>query len=114
MVAHRQKAQGHGVLLPRGEPAVGAAGTDDNGGAFFMRDEPIMVVLEVTYDRRVVCLKRAYIHLKFPLPGEFTAPLYKIEAQQSGFDFERKKEGADTKLLRLLRKPQKRSAASFF
>jgi hypothetical protein len=68
-----------------------------------MRDEPIMVVLEVTYDRRVVCLKRANIHLVFPLPGKLTAPLYKIEAQRSGFDFERKKEGADAELLRLLR-----------
>ena len=79
-----------------------------------MRDEPIMVVLNVTYDRRVVCLKRADIHVFIPLPGKLRAPLYKIEAQRSGFDFERKKEGAAAELLRLFRKPQKRSLASFF
>ena len=41
-------------------------------------------------------------------------PLYRIEAQRSGFDSERKKEGADMQLSRLLRKPRKRNAASFF
>jgi hypothetical protein len=38
----------------------------------------------------------------------------KIGAQQSGSDFERKKEPADTELSRLLRKPRKRSGAGFF
>jgi hypothetical protein len=38
----------------------------------------------------------------------------KIGAQQSGSDFERKKETADAEFLRLLRKPRKRSGAGFF
>ena len=127
VITHRGKAQGNGVLFPRGEPAVCAARADDDRRSFFMRDEPIMVVLNVTYDRRVVCLKRAYIHVYNPLPDKLRAPLYKMEAQRSGFHFERKKEGAAAELVRqalsvarfsrvgmLFRKPHKRSSASFF
>ena len=39
--------------------------------------------------------------------------LYKIEAQRSGFDFERKREIADMELSRHFRKPGKRNGASF-
>ena len=39
--------------------------------------------------------------------------LNKIEAQRSGFDFERKREIADMELSRRLRKPGKRNGASF-
>ena len=44
----------------------------------------------------------------------FIFVFYRIEAQRSGFDTERKKEGADMKFSRLLRKPRKRNGASFF
>jgi hypothetical protein len=40
--------------------------------------------------------------------------LNKIEAQRSGFDFERKREIADMELSRRLRKPGKRNATGFF
>ena len=38
----------------------------------------------------------------------------RLKAQRSGFETERKKEGADMKFSRLLRKPGKWNAASFF
>ena len=54
LVPHGGKGQRNRVFLPRGEPTVAATGTNNDRRSRFMRDEPVMVVLKVTYDRRVV------------------------------------------------------------